>query len=296
MTVAVDTKVRVTHPERVLWPQDGVTKGDLIAYLTAVAPALLPHLAGRPLSLTRYPRGIKGGGFYQKNAPTYTPEWVTTYTFQHEDHAVRYILCQDLPTLQWLGNQAVIEIHPWLSRAASPHRPDFAVIDLDPDPPSGFREAVQAALLIKKVLDEFGLRGYPKTSGATGVHVYIPVVPRYEYATMAAFAGAVGDLVRDAVPWLVTRVRAVDRREGKLYVDHLQNVLGKTLAAPYSPRPLPGAPVSAPVRWDELPDVAPDMFTVRTMPARLGAMGDLFAPVLVDQQDLDPVLRALRVL
>ncbi len=293
MSVLSSRRVQLTHLDRVLWPGDGITKAELVSYLTAVADAMLPHLRDRPLSLTRFPRGIQSGGFYQKNAPAYAPGWIKTYTFAHGDRAVRYILCQDLATLQWLGNQAVIEIHPWLSRTESPYVPDFAVIDLDPDPPAGFAEAVQAALLVKQVLDAFGLRGFPKTSGATGVHIYVPVVPRYTYATLAAFVGAVGDLLRDSVPWLVTRERTVARRGGKLYVDHLQNVLGKTLVAPYSPRPLDGAPVSAPLRWEELPRVTPQMFTIRTMPARLATVGDLFHEVLGERQDIDGALRQL---
>lgn len=293
MSVLSGRRAQLTHPDRILWPQDGITKAELVSYLTAVADAMLPHLRDRPLSLTRFPRGIQSGGFYQKNAPPYTPAWITTYTFSHGDREVHYILCQDLATLQWLGNQAVIEIHSWLSRAPNPYVPDFAVIDLDPDPPAGFAEAVQAALLVKRVLDAFGLRGYPKTSGATGVHIYVPVEPRYTYATLAAFVGAVGDLLRESVPWLVTRERAVARRGGKLYVDHLQNVLGKTLVAPYSPRPLDGAPVSAPLRWEELPAVSPHMFTIRTMPARLAQVGDLFQEVLTDRQDIDAAVRQL---
>jgi len=275
--------LELSNLDKVLWPEEGYTKGDLIHYLLAVAPYLLPHLEERPLNLTRYPDGVTGKSFYQKDIPRTAPAWVRRVRIAHEDHDVDYCVADSPATLAWLGQWACLEIHPWLSRVDALELPDFAVFDLDPTPPAGFREAVEVALVIREFLLRFGLRTYPKTSGATGVHVYLPLVREFTYRQVQELVSGVAEAIHGVIPGLTTRERTVARRRG-VYIDHLQNVRGKTLASVYSPRPLPGAPVSAPVTWEELPRVDPRELNLRSVPERLARKGDLFAPVLRDRQ------------
>jgi len=277
---------------KVLWPDAGYTKGDLIQYYVTVAPYLLPHLAGRPLNLTRYPDGVRGESFYQKDIPGTAPAWVRTVRVAHGDHDVNYCLADSSATLAWLGQWGCLEIHPWLSRVDSLDRPDYAAFDLDPSPPAGFGEAVDLAFVVRRTLAEFGLRAYPKTSGATGVHVYLPIVRRYAYKEVEAFVGRVADIIHQALPERTTRERSVAKRRG-VYIDHLQNIKGKTLVSVYSPRPHPDAPVSTPVTWDELAGVRPSDFNLRTVPERLRQAGDVFAGALSDIQDPGPMMAAL---
>lgn len=286
----------LTNPGKVLWPASSVTKGDMIEYYLRVAPLMLPHLADRPLVLTRYPDGVDGEWFYQKDCPDYAPPWLETFPYRARttDRAIAFILARDASDLAWLANQAAIEIHPWLSRCDQPERPDFAVFDLDPSPPADFRWVVEVAFIIKGILDRLSLRAYPKTSGATGLHIYLPVQRLYPYSELARLVAAVADLIWADRPDLTTRERTVAKRRG-VYIDHLQNVLGKTIAAPYSLRPTPEATVSTPVRWDELPDLDPRTFTIRTVRDRFERVGDLFAPVLTDKQRLTGLLEEVVV-
>ncbi len=285
-------RLSLSNLDKVYWPEDGLTKGDLIEYYVWVAPWLLPHLDGRPLNLTRYPDGIRGKSFYQKDIPPTAPPWVKTFPVQHEDRVVNYCLADSRATLAWLAQWGCVEIHPWLSRVDDLDRPDFAVFDLDPTPPAGFEEAVEVALAVRRLLAEFGLRVYPKTSGATGLHLFLPVVRRWSYKDLERFVGRVADVIHEALPGLTTRERTVAKRKG-VYIDHLQNVRGKTLASVYSLRPHPGAPVSAPVTWEELPRVRPEELNIRSVRERLGRLGDLFRPVLTDVQDPGPMMRNL---
>lgn len=291
--VTIDGReLSLTNLDKVFWPDAGYTKRDLVRYYLAVAPYMLPHLAGRPLNLTRFPDGIGGKNFYQKDIPGSAPPWVTRTPIAHEDHIVNYCLADSPATLAWLAQWGVIEIHPWLSRVDALDNPDFAVFDFDPSPPAGFGDAVDLAFAVCRLLGEFGLRVYPKTSGATGVHVYLPVVRRYSYKEIEKYVGRVADIIHQALPGRTTRERAVAKRRG-IYIDHLQNIRGKTLASVYSVRPHPGAPVSTPVTWDELPRTDPRDFNLRTVPDRLLRAGDLFRPVLTDVQDPGPMMAAL---
>jgi bifunctional non-homologous end joining protein LigD len=285
-------ELSLSNLHKVFWPGEGYTKGDMIEYYVSVAPYLLPHVAGRPLNLTRFPDGIDGKHFYQKDIPETAPPWVTTFHIPHTDHFVNYCLADSPATLAWLAQWGCLEIHPWLSRVDALDAPDYAVFDFDPSEPAGFPEAVEIAFLVRRVLGEFGLRAYPKTSGATGVHVYLPIVRRYSYKEVERFVGRVADLIHQIVPDRTTRERTVAKRRG-IYIDHLQNIKGKTLASVYSLRPRPGATVSAPVTWEELPGVRPEQFNIRTVPERLGRLGDLFAPALSDIQDPGPMMAAL---
>lgn len=279
--------VPLSNLDKVLWPDSGYTKAHLIEYCAEMAPVLLPHLKDRPLTVIRYPDGVSGHHFYQKNVPPHAPAWVRTYATRVRDRAIRYVLADETATLVWLANQGAVEFHPWLSTVHRPAHPDQIVIDLDPNPPAGFEEARRVASVVREVLANMGLRGYPKLSGATGVHVYVPVAPVYPFAVTSRLAGFVGNIVSDLLPHLATIERRVHRRGPRVYVDHLQNLLGQTVAAPYSVRARPGATVSAPVTWDELSFCNPADFTIKTMPDRVRRCGDLFAPVLYDGQSID---------
>ncbi len=294
-SVVIDGReVALTNLDKPFWPESGFTKGDMVRYYVTVAPFLLPHLAGRPLNLTRFPNGIGGKHFYQKDIPETAPPWVRTVRIAHSDHDVNYCLADSPAVLAWLAQWGCIEIHPWLSRVDALDSPDFAVFDLDPSPPATFSDAVELAFVVRNFLDEFGLRVYPKTSGATGLHLFLPIVRRYAYKEVEEFVGRAADAIHRVIPDRTTRERSVAKRRG-IYIDHLQNIKGKTLASVYSLRPEPGAPVSTPVTWDELPRIAPGEFNLATVPDRLARLGDLFAPALRDVQDPEPMMKALGV-
>lgn len=286
-------RVRVTNPDKVLWPEDGLTKWDLVEYYVRLSPFLLPHLAGRPLVLTRYPDGIHGESFYSKNVPEGAPEWLRTCTYAHASGPTRYIVAEEPAALAYVANLGAIELHPWLSRCEAPGEPDFAVIDLDPAEGATWEDVRQVALQVRAILDALGIQGFPKLSGATGLHVYCPCAPGHTYDDTAGFCRAVGLLLLRVQPERVTLERPVARRTGKVYVDYLQNRLGQTISAVYGLRPRPGAPVSVPVTWDELATGDVPRVTLRTLFGRLGRVGDLFAPVLQLRQDLRAARRHL---
>lgn len=276
-----------------LWPNDGYTKADLIEHYVQVAPYLLPHLVGRPLVLTRYPDGIDGDWFYQKDAPTSRPPWIPTWGDPLAEKAIDYLLAEEPATLAYVANLGAIELHPWLSRAVTPDSPDWAVIDLDPSEGATFADALLLSRLCRQILDTLGIRGFPKLSGATGIHIYCPCGPGYSYRETADFCEQIGRLLLRVHPAKVTLERMVARRNGKVYVDYLQNRRGQTITAVYGVRPQPGAPVSAPVTWDEI-ESDPPRFTIRTIGPRLAQVGDLFAPILGISQDLRGATAALR--
>lgn len=286
-------ELTLTHLDKVMWPDCGYTKGDLISYYVRISPYLLPYLAGRPLTVTRYPDGISGPSFYQKNCPPGAPPWVRTYPVRSNRRVIAYILAEDVATLAWLANLGAIEMHPWLSRVERPNFPDVAVFDLDPAEGATFADVVEVAHLVRAALDWLGLQGYPKVSGATGVHIYVPIEPEYPYRVVSRFVGAVGALIVKADPAKATNERRVFRRTGRVYIDHLQNLPGKTIAAPFSLRPRPGAPVSVPVAWDDLAQIRPDRFHLGNIWEWLQARGDLMRPVLSLRQSLGPALARL---
>jgi bifunctional non-homologous end joining protein LigD len=290
--------VRLTNLDRVLWPEDGITKGQLIDYLVSMAPYIIPHLSRRPLVLTRYPDGIHGESFYQKNTPDTAPPWLGRFRSQPDPggRPINYAVADCPAALAWLGNQAAIEIHPWFSRAESPDVPDIAVFDLDPVAPAGFNECRPVARVLRQALAAMGIEGWLKTSGATGLHLYVPIVPAWPYRDIAWSVGRVLDIVHETLPDITTRVRRVAARPpGTVYLDHLQNVRGKTLAMVYGPRPRAGAPASAPIAWEELDSFVPQSANLRTMRQRVAAVGDLFAPVADEgrRQDWGRVMRYL---
>ena len=284
--------VRLTSLDRVLWPDRGFTKHDLIRYYIEAAPFLLPHLANRPLVVQRFPGGITKEAFYQKNVPEGAPQWLRTLPVEHEaGKETRYIIADNVETLVWLGNQACVELHPWLSSAGSLEKADFAVFDLDPMEKTTAAHLRLVALTVREMLNRLGMESYPKLSGATGLQIYVPLKPVYSYRQVRDFVETVCLQVNHVLPEITTLERKVNQRRGKLYLDYLQNVRGKTLAAPYSPRPLPGAPVSLPIGWDEVSSarIHSSDYNIKTVIPFLHKRGDLFAPVLTVRQELPPL-------
>jgi bifunctional non-homologous end joining protein LigD len=289
-----EREVALTNLNKMMWPDDAITKGDLIGYYVQVAPYLLPYLRERALVFTRYPDGIGGKAFYQKDRPSPAPDWIRTVPVEHKDagRVVDYVLADEPAALAWIANLACIEIHPWLSSIRNPDNPDFAVFDLDPAEGATFDDVRTVAGLVRQVLSDFGLAGYLKTTGATGLHVFVPVRPLWSYDQVRLTVEFVARLVCKAYPKRVTLERVIERRRGKVYIDYLQNIKGKTLVSIFSPRPRPRAPVSFPVSWADLPDVNPNMFTLRNAVIELGRRGDPFSGCLVERQDLGLVLQA----
>jgi bifunctional non-homologous end joining protein LigD len=278
-------EIRLTNLDKVLWPEDGFTKADLIRYYADVAPYLVAWVKDRPLTLKPYPDGIYGMSFYQKNRPGFTPKWVTTWR-DPEEKENEYILCNDLATVVWMANYTAIEIHPRLARVDDPDHPDNVMIDLDPSEGATWEQTKEVAVAVHRILEEMGLEGFPKTTGSRGIHVLVPVARRYAFEETRAFAEQVGKIARERLPKIVTLEFTKARRRG-IYIDYLQNTRGKSTAGPYSVRPKPRAPVSAPLAWDEIPALGrPDAFTIANMRERLAATGDLLSPSLELHQKL----------
>ena len=288
-------EVSVSNLDKVFWEDEGYTKGHLINYYVQVFPYLLPHLAERPLVVTRYPSGASGKWFYQKNAPESTPEWVNTYPLysSHSDRYLNFVICDNLATMVWLANQACIELHPWMSRVGSLDRPDFVVFDLDPSEGATYQDVRDVAEVVKEVLHFLKLRIFLKTSGATGLHVLVPVINTYTYDALRDFVRRIAETVVSLIPDKATVVRKVKDRQGKVYVDYLQNIQGKTVCSTYSVRPRPGAPVSTPITWEEMRETKPGDFNITTVPPRLNRRGDIFAGVNTTRQKIDEAWRRL---
>jgi bifunctional non-homologous end joining protein LigD len=272
----------LTNLGKLFFPEDGITKGDLLDYYRAVSPAVVEHLRGRPFTMLRHPDGIHGKRFFQKDAPAHTPTWMRTST----QEGIRYVLVDDLPALLWVINMGCIDLNAWCARADRPDRPDWAMFDLDPAPGSSFEQVVQAAQLLRQALAGLGLEGYPKTSGSKGMHVLVPIERRYDQDEVRSFATVVARALARTAPELITEAWRRSERHGVL-VDVNQNGFGRTTAAVYSVRPVPGGTVSTPLRWDEVtPKLDPATFTMREVEKRLRKLGDVFAPVLSHRQRL----------
>ncbi|MDN5327166.1 MAG: bifunctional non-ous end joining protein LigD [Moorella sp. (in: firmicutes)] len=287
-------QLKLTNLDKVFWPE-GLTKLDLIKYYIDMAPVILPYLQDRPLVLKRYPDGITGEAFYQKECPAYAPDWIATAPIYHadSDKTINYILGNNEATLIWLANQGCIEIHAWLSRASHLEHPDIAVMDLDPAPGVTFKDVLDIALLVYQALKEFHLSGYPKTSGATGLHIFIPLEPRWSFHQVTDAMGYLARLVAGVYPRKATTERSISKRKDRVYLDYLQNARGRSMAFPYSLRPLPGAPVSTPLTWEEVKRgmFSPKDFNIHTARERLQAYGDLYRDFLAQSNDLEPLLK-----
>ncbi|MCW3491437.1 non-homologous end-joining DNA ligase [Dethiobacter alkaliphilus] len=289
-------KVKLSNLEKVFWPQEGYTKHDLISYYIEVSSYLLPFLKDRPCNFQRFPDGIEGKRFYQKNIPSFAPEWIETVPIASDKRTINYIVVNNLETLVFLANLACLEIHPWHSRRKKIKNPDWGIVDLDPQEGVNFSQVVETARAVKEVLDDLELKGYPKTSGATGMQIYIPFKPRYTYEQVRDIIGYICKLVHEKEPKITTMERMVKKRGDTVYLDYLQNLWGQTINAPYTVRPRPKAPVSTPLTWEEALSgkVSPSDFTIKNIFSRLEEKGDLFAPVLQGEQLATAILRRLK--
>jgi len=292
--------LRLSNLDKVFWPEEGITKGDLLAYYRDVAGVLVPHLENRPFTMKRYPDGAFGKFFFQKDAPKHMPEWIARKAFRatsresRQKRMISYPLVNDELALLWMVNMGCIDMNVWYSRVDKPERPDFVLFDLDPSPDVGFKETVQVALLVKEVLDALELEGFPKTSGSDGIHVLVPVARRYTYADTREFAEIVARTLASTHRGLVTTEWSKQKRRGVL-IDSNQNGEGKTIASVYSVRPREGAPVSTPLRWEEVTEeLDPRHFTMEVVLGRIERDGDLYEPVLTKRQSIGAALKKLR--
>jgi bifunctional non-homologous end joining protein LigD len=287
--------VRLSNLRKVFWPDQGYTKGDLVAYYDAVAPLMLPYLKDRPAVLTRYPDGIQGKSFFQKDAPVYVPDWVRTESVYSKDtdRDIRFFVIDDAETLRYVANMGTIPIHMWSARAGSLEKPDWLVLDLDPKGAS-FAHVVEVARALHDLLDELELPSHPKTSGATGLHVLIPLGRRYTHDECKTFARLLATLVQHEKPAISTLARPLHARGGKVYVDWGQNGHGVTIVAPYSLRPVPDASASCPLKWTEVNGkLDPARFNLRTLPRRFEKMEDPLAGVLGPGVDMGAAIAAI---
>jgi len=292
-------QVQLSSPDRVLFPGDGVTKADLFAYYERVAAVLVPHLRNRPFTMKRFRDGAGGPGFFQKQAPKGMPSWIptrrfTTHPREGGPREVDFPLVNSPEALLWMVQMHCIDMNAWYSRIDKPARPDYVVFDLDPpEEPDGFALAIEAAHLVRELLEELELPGYVKTSGADGIHVLAPIQRRATFDDTYAFAEAASRLLEQRHSGTVTTAWRKEKRSGVL-LDHRQNGWGKTIASVYSVRPKPGAPVSTPLRWEELtPGVRPRQFTMEVALGRVAERGDIFAPVLDEPRPLGPAAKRL---
>lgn len=283
-------EIRISNPDKILFP--GITKWDWILHLTRLAPYLLPYARGRYLTTIRYPEGVEGKFFYQKNAPDHAPEWIQ----RSRSGGVDYILLQDAPTLIWLGNLACLEFHVSFDRAGRPGFPTELVFDLDPTV-KGFEAVMETALHTREALLTMGLDGVVKTSGATGLQIHVPIQPRYSFEETRKISAFIARYLRERYPGLITIERQVKKRGKLVYFDYLQHWGGKSLITAYSSRARREATVSVPLRWEELkPGLTPETFTLETIHRRLEEQGDLFAPVSrpTTRYDLGAILKFIQ--
>ncbi|PWA12669.1 DNA polymerase domain-containing protein [Pueribacillus theae] len=284
--------IRITNPDKLFWPELEITKLDYIKYLVDMSPFILSYTKNRLLTTIRYPNGIYGKSFYQKNVPSNKPNWVLT----HEWQGTKYVLLNDLPTLVWLGSQACLEIHVSFNYYDAINKPTELVFDLDPSDPSNFCLVLEVALKIKEVLDSLGLVSQAKTSGATGLQMYIPIDPRYTYEETNKINKFIALYIAEKYPQLVTIERLVKNRGKKLYFDYIQHGEGRTLSAPYCPRARTEGSVSAPVTWEEIEKgFHPRDFTIKNIKTRIKEKGDLFSIVTTEKlnQSLDDLLKVI---
>ena len=293
-------EAELTHLDKIYWPDENITKGELLDYYSKIAPYILPYLKDRPLSLKRNPNGIKDNGFFHKDAGDIAPDWVKKIEIHSEstDKMVNYLVCNDLESLLFIANLGCIEMNPWNSTIDKLDRPDYIVMDIDPSDKNTFNQVVDVALAIKEIMDETGMVGYCKTSGSSGLHVYIPFDQKYTYDESKDFAEILASLVNDKLPKITTLERSLSKRKkNQIYIDYLQNREGQTLASAYSARPKPGATVSAPLEWSEVKHgLKIKDFTIKNMLQRVDEKGDLFKGVLDKGIDLRETLERMQAL
>jgi DNA ligase D-like protein (predicted ligase)/DNA ligase D-like protein (predicted polymerase)/DNA ligase D-like protein (predicted 3'-phosphoesterase) len=295
-TEADGRELRLSNLDKVFWPDEGYTKGDLVAYYVNVAELILPHLRERPLTMKRMPDGIEGDFFYEKTAPSHTPDWIERCPVQSEDAKtgmIGYLMVNDLSTLQYVANLGCIEMHPLHSRCRSIDTPDYLFFDLDPMGAS-FEDVLTVALHVRAALEALGLTGYPKTSGATGVQIYVPVEPGWSYEQVRDVVGTLGRTIERADREHVTMAWQIQKRTGKVFIDHNMNRSGANISAAYSLRPEPRATISTPLTWEEIEaGLTPQDFRIDNVWERFARVGDLFDGVRTKPQDLGPALEAV---
>ena len=284
-------RLRLSNLDKVLYPQAGFTKGQVIDYYTRAAPYVLPHLRGRPLTLKRYPNGVEAGHFYEKQRPSHAPEWVRSKAIEAGGRTIDFVLCDDLPTLIWLANLADLELHPSLSLAHDVDRPTVLAFDLDPGAPAALEQCCRVALLLRETLAELGLECFPKTSGSKGMQVYVPLNGEVGYAETKPFAHGLARVLESRDDLIVSVMRKSER-PGKVFIDWSQNDRHKTTVGVYSLRARERPTASTPLAWEEVEQVAgggdPDdlVFESHDVLERQQELGDLFAPVLELRQRL----------
>ena len=290
--------VRLSNLDKLYWPDERITKGDLLRYYRDVASALLPYIRDRPFTMKRYPDGWQGRPFFRKDVTNYAPAWVKRVTVsvttrEQQRRTIEVPVVNDELALLWMVNTGCIESHTWYSRIDKLERPDWVIFDLDPSDDVGFAETAQVALLVKRALDALGLASFPKTSGALGLHVLVPIERRHTYDDTRRFATEVARAIAGTHADLATTEWSKAKRRGVL-IDASQNAKGKSIASVYSVRPMPGATVSTPLDWDEVNDTLdPSIYTMEAVLDRLDSYGDLHAGMLKTRQRLGPALRAL---
>ncbi len=286
----------ISNLDKIYWPDSGLRKYDLIEYYLQISEYIMPFLKDRPQNLHRHPNGIKEDGFYQKDTAGIFPHWLETIKVHSKSNqkGIEYIMCQNEASLIYLANLGCIELNPWSSRKESLLYPDYTVIDIDPSEKTTFEEVIEVAMAAKEILDKAKIKGYIKTSGSSGLHIYIPLGAKYTYDEAKDFTRILCYLIKEELPALTSMERNVKNRKGKIYLDFLQNRKGQTLAAPYCARPKPGATVSAPLEWKEVkPGLDMREFTIQTMPARIQEKPKLFLPVLKKGIDIEKALEHL---
>jgi len=293
--------LKLSNVDKLFWPEEGITKGDLLSYYQRVAPVLVPHLKDRPFTMKRYPDGWQGNFFFQKDAPSGIPDWIPTASIivstrdkPRQKRRIEAPLVNDDLALLWMVNMGCIDLNTWYSRIDKPERPDWVLFDLDPSPDVGFPETIQVALLVKQALDVLELESFVKTSGSEGIHILVPIARRHTYADTREFSAIIAGALARTHRGLVTTEWSKAKRRGVL-IDSNQNGEGKTIASVYSVRPKAGAPVSTPLRWDEVNDeLDPVAFTMEAVLERVEKQGDLFKGVLENKQSLSTALKTLR--
>lgn len=289
-------KVAITNSHKVFWPDEGYTKGDLVTYYNKMAEFILPHLKNRPLSLKRNPNGIQDEGFFHKDAGEHAPDFAEVFKVKSDssEKVIDYIVCNKRATLLYLANLGCIEMNPWNSTIKFPDHPSWMVIDIDPSPKNNFKQVVDVALVTKEVLTKAGLESYCKTSGASGLHVYVPMKNRYDYKTVKDFAHIIASLIQEQLPGYTTLERSLSKRGPNIYIDYLQNRSGQTLASVYSLRPIKGAQVSTPLDWKEVNHkLSPSQFTIENSYERARKKADLFEKVLTGSSNIAKALKLL---
>ncbi len=272
--------LKLSNLDKIFWKKEKITKGDLLNYYETVAPYILPYLKNRPVVLHRFPDGIDGEHFYQKQSGPHVPSFIKTASVQHETKKIAYFVIQNIDSLLYVVNLGSIELHPFHARLKNLDRPDYCIFDLDPQGIS-FKAVIDTALTFRELLEEHKIPSFCKTSGGTGLHVYVPLHGKYDYEQVKQFALQFARLAHEKLPQITSLERSPEKRRKKIYIDIQQNQKMQTVACPYSVRGFPGAPVATPLHWNEVKDgLDPLDFNLQTVPKRLKQKGDPFEPVL----------------